>query len=107
MWFFSGEALGAIGNPDVLEVLKQYSTDPVIEVPWPKTPAPAWTSLPWSLVARATAWPGSAGRGQPPGWSQATALFGKTKLIPTLNPARLTRLTSPLPPSPVLMPGSR
>lgn len=31
----AGEALGAIGNPDVLEVLKQYSNDPVIEVPWP------------------------------------------------------------------------
>ncbi|XP_040317924.1 deoxyhypusine hydroxylase [Herpailurus yagouaroundi] len=28
----AGEALGAIGNPEVLEVLKQYSTDPVIEV---------------------------------------------------------------------------
>ncbi|XP_030148326.1 deoxyhypusine hydroxylase isoform X2 [Lynx canadensis] len=27
-----GEALGAIGNPEVLEVLKQYSADPVIEV---------------------------------------------------------------------------
>lgn len=55
VWFFSGEALGAIGNPDVLEVLKQYSTDPVIEVPWPKAPAPAWTSFPRCLVARATA----------------------------------------------------
>jgi hypothetical protein len=29
---FSGEALGAIGNPEVLELLKQYSTDPVVEV---------------------------------------------------------------------------
>lgn len=28
-----GEALGAIGNPKVLELLKQYSKDPVIEVP--------------------------------------------------------------------------
>ncbi|XP_076977298.1 deoxyhypusine hydroxylase [Tamandua tetradactyla] len=28
----AGEALGAIGNPKVLEILKQYSTDPVIEV---------------------------------------------------------------------------
>ncbi|XP_032321872.1 deoxyhypusine hydroxylase isoform X2 [Camelus ferus] len=28
----AGEALGAIGNPEVLELLKQYSTDPVIEV---------------------------------------------------------------------------
>uniref|UniRef100_A0A667FRZ1 deoxyhypusine monooxygenase n=1 Tax=Lynx canadensis TaxID=61383 RepID=A0A667FRZ1_LYNCA len=28
----AGEALGAIGNPEVLEVLKQYSADPVIEV---------------------------------------------------------------------------
>uniref|UniRef100_A0A8C0CTK8 deoxyhypusine monooxygenase n=1 Tax=Balaenoptera musculus TaxID=9771 RepID=A0A8C0CTK8_BALMU len=28
----AGEALGAIGNPEVLEILKQYSTDPVIEV---------------------------------------------------------------------------
>lgn len=28
----SGEALGAIGNPEVLGLLKQYSTDPVIEV---------------------------------------------------------------------------
>ncbi|KAB0391894.1 hypothetical protein E2I00_002111, partial [Balaenoptera physalus] len=26
------EALGAIGNPEVLEILKQYSTDPVIEL---------------------------------------------------------------------------
>ncbi|XP_055969042.1 deoxyhypusine hydroxylase [Sorex fumeus] len=28
----AGEALGAIGNPEVLDILKQYSTDPVIEV---------------------------------------------------------------------------
>lgn len=28
----SGEALGAIGNPDVLDILKRYSQDPVIEV---------------------------------------------------------------------------
>ncbi|XP_004688958.1 PREDICTED: deoxyhypusine hydroxylase [Condylura cristata] len=28
----AGEALGAIGDPEVLEVLKQYSTDPVVEV---------------------------------------------------------------------------
>ncbi|XP_020020274.1 deoxyhypusine hydroxylase isoform X1 [Castor canadensis] len=28
----AGEALGAIGNPEVLELLKQYSTDPVVEV---------------------------------------------------------------------------
>ncbi|XP_026941365.1 deoxyhypusine hydroxylase isoform X1 [Sagmatias obliquidens] len=28
----AGEALGAIGDPEVLEILKQYSTDPVIEV---------------------------------------------------------------------------
>ncbi|XP_071066122.1 deoxyhypusine hydroxylase isoform X1 [Dasypus novemcinctus] len=27
-----GEALGAIGNPEVLELLRQYSTDPVVEV---------------------------------------------------------------------------
>uniref|UniRef100_A0A2I3G9D7 deoxyhypusine monooxygenase n=1 Tax=Nomascus leucogenys TaxID=61853 RepID=A0A2I3G9D7_NOMLE len=30
--FFPGEALGAIGDPEVLELLKQYSSDPVIEV---------------------------------------------------------------------------
>lgn len=28
----AGEALGAIGNLDVLEILKEYSTDPVVEV---------------------------------------------------------------------------
>ncbi|KAM8939816.1 deoxyhypusine hydroxylase [Pelodytes ibericus] len=28
----AGEALGAIGDPEVLELLKEYSTDPVIEV---------------------------------------------------------------------------
>ncbi|XP_004633006.1 deoxyhypusine hydroxylase [Octodon degus] len=28
----AGEALGAIGNPEVLELLKQYSADPVVEV---------------------------------------------------------------------------
>lgn len=28
----AGEALGAIGNPEVLGILKQYSTDPVVEV---------------------------------------------------------------------------
>ncbi|NXF42042.1 DOHH hydroxylase, partial [Nyctibius bracteatus] len=28
----AGEALGAIGNPDVLDVLKRYSADPVVEV---------------------------------------------------------------------------
>ncbi|XP_070649228.1 deoxyhypusine hydroxylase isoform X1 [Bos indicus] len=28
----AGEALGAIGDPEVLEILKQYSTDPVVEV---------------------------------------------------------------------------
>ncbi|XP_069353731.1 deoxyhypusine hydroxylase [Eulemur rufifrons] len=28
----AGEALGAIGNPEVLELLKEYSTDPVVEV---------------------------------------------------------------------------
>ncbi|XP_051033262.1 deoxyhypusine hydroxylase [Phodopus roborovskii] len=28
----AGEALGAIGNPEVLDLLKQYSTDPVVEV---------------------------------------------------------------------------
>uniref|UniRef100_A0A2K6SPB6 deoxyhypusine monooxygenase n=1 Tax=Saimiri boliviensis boliviensis TaxID=39432 RepID=A0A2K6SPB6_SAIBB len=28
----AGEALGAIGDPQVLELLKQYSSDPVIEV---------------------------------------------------------------------------
>ncbi|KFQ28056.1 Deoxyhypusine hydroxylase, partial [Mesitornis unicolor] len=26
------EALGAIGNPDVLDILKRYSEDPVVEV---------------------------------------------------------------------------
>lgn len=29
---FVGEALGAIGNPKVLDLLKQYSEDPVVEV---------------------------------------------------------------------------
>ncbi|KFP04409.1 Deoxyhypusine hydroxylase, partial [Calypte anna] len=28
----AGEALGAIGNPDVLDILKCYSEDPVVEV---------------------------------------------------------------------------
>ncbi|NWH92281.1 DOHH hydroxylase, partial [Aegithalos caudatus] len=28
----AGEALGAIGNPDVLDILKRYSQDPVVEV---------------------------------------------------------------------------
>lgn len=28
----AGEALGAIGNPEVLDLLKQYSSDPVVEV---------------------------------------------------------------------------
>uniref|UniRef100_A0A8C0F199 Deoxyhypusine hydroxylase n=1 Tax=Bubo bubo TaxID=30461 RepID=A0A8C0F199_BUBBB len=28
----AGEALGAIGNPDVLDILKRYSGDPVVEV---------------------------------------------------------------------------
>lgn len=28
----AGEALGAIGNPEVLELLRQYSADPVVEV---------------------------------------------------------------------------
>ncbi|KAM5230472.1 deoxyhypusine hydroxylase isoform 2-T3 [Hipposideros larvatus] len=28
----AGEALGAIGDPEVLEILKEYSTDPVVEV---------------------------------------------------------------------------
>lgn len=28
----SGEALGAIGNPGVLDILKRYSQDPVVEV---------------------------------------------------------------------------
>uniref|UniRef100_A0A8C9A9F8 Deoxyhypusine hydroxylase n=1 Tax=Prolemur simus TaxID=1328070 RepID=A0A8C9A9F8_PROSS len=28
----AGEALGAIGNPEVLELLKEYSTDPIVEV---------------------------------------------------------------------------
>nr|XP_004654772.2 deoxyhypusine hydroxylase [Jaculus jaculus] len=28
----AGEALGAIGNPEVLELLKQYASDPVVEV---------------------------------------------------------------------------
>lgn len=28
----AGEALGAIGDPEVLEILKQYSSDPVVEV---------------------------------------------------------------------------
>ncbi|OBS60298.1 hypothetical protein A6R68_08545 [Neotoma lepida] len=27
----AGEALGAIGNPEVLDLLKQYCTDPVVE----------------------------------------------------------------------------
>lgn len=45
-WFFSGEALGAIGDPEVLEILKQYSTDPVVEVrgqalPLPLSPHPS------------------------------------------------------------------
>lgn len=45
--FFSGEALGAIGDLEVLEILKQYSTDPVVEVTWPGPPfpAPACTNL--------------------------------------------------------------
>ncbi|MBV96158.1 Deoxyhypusine hydroxylase, partial [Eschrichtius robustus] len=34
-----GEALGAIGNPEVLEILKQYSTDPVIEAAPPQVPS--------------------------------------------------------------------
>ncbi|XP_017703461.1 PREDICTED: deoxyhypusine hydroxylase [Rhinopithecus bieti] len=70
----AGEALGAIGDPEVLELLKQYSSDPVIEVtrpplvslpvsgPWEALPSPApalaWSSLKPSpsLVARATIW---------------------------------------------------
>ncbi|KGL89680.1 Deoxyhypusine hydroxylase, partial [Charadrius vociferus] len=28
----AGEALGAIGNPNVLDILKRYSEDPVVEV---------------------------------------------------------------------------
>ncbi|KAM9480287.1 deoxyhypusine hydroxylase-like isoform 2-T2 [Salvelinus alpinus] len=30
----AGEALGAIGNLEVLDILKEYSEDPVIEPPW-------------------------------------------------------------------------
>lgn len=32
----SGEALGAIGNPEVLDILKRYSQDPVVEVSFPR-----------------------------------------------------------------------
>lgn len=32
----AGEALGAIGDPAVLELLKEYSQDPVIEVGVPQ-----------------------------------------------------------------------
>ncbi|ELV09279.1 Deoxyhypusine hydroxylase [Tupaia chinensis] len=38
----AGEALGAIGNPEVLELLKQYSSDPVTEVTSPAPPQPLW-----------------------------------------------------------------
>lgn len=37
---FLGEALGAIGDPEVLDILKQYSTDPVVEVTRPGPPSP-------------------------------------------------------------------
>uniref|UniRef100_A0A2K6M4T2 Deoxyhypusine hydroxylase n=1 Tax=Rhinopithecus bieti TaxID=61621 RepID=A0A2K6M4T2_RHIBE len=58
----AGEALGAIGDPEVLELLKQYSSDPVIEVtrpplvslpvsgPWEALPSPA-PALAWSTSA--------------------------------------------------------
>lgn len=32
LFLFLGEALGAIGDPSVLDLLKEYSQDPVIEV---------------------------------------------------------------------------
>ena len=32
LWPCAGEALGAIGIPKVLDVLREYSSDPVIEV---------------------------------------------------------------------------
>ena len=31
---FLGEALGAIGSTEVLDILEEYSKDPVIEVKW-------------------------------------------------------------------------
>ena len=32
MFYITGEALGAIGKPESLELLQHYSQDPVIEV---------------------------------------------------------------------------
>ena len=32
---FPGEALGAIGDPEALAILEQYSKDPVVEVKIP------------------------------------------------------------------------
>lgn len=83
--FFSGEALGAIGDPEVLEILKQYSTDPVVEVTH-RHPIPTP-----SRVQKLTSDPVSGCQGDhlaqgcqeglQSGWTPATAPLGKTELF--------------------------
>lgn len=47
----SGEALGAIGNPGVLDILKRYSQDPVIEVSFLRGHF-LWMQRGWSFLGR-------------------------------------------------------
>lgn len=71
---FSGEALGAIGDPGVLDVLKQYCADPVVEVMLPGClPGPTWASL--RICGHCLA---SLGCGQGSGCARAAAPLGQT-----------------------------
>ncbi|XP_029071496.1 deoxyhypusine hydroxylase isoform X2 [Monodon monoceros] len=100
----AGEALGAIGDPEVLEILKQYSTDPVIEVtqPLPHPPpcfAPRNRPQTLCLVARVTTRPRDAERGPLPhsrwqrraswpsgGWSGCSSTAGSRWLRGPTSP---------------------
>lgn len=58
--------MGAIGDPEVLDILKQYSTDPVVEVtgPGPPSPCPRLDQpQTLGLFAMMTTWLGILGRG--------------------------------------------
>ncbi|OWK12355.1 DOHH [Cervus elaphus hippelaphus] len=70
----AGEALGAIGDPEVLEILKQYSTDPVVEStqsPSVFLELPLWPGRCWDIT---TTWT-QGGSAEGAGLRCGSALF--------------------------------
>ncbi|XP_077832524.1 deoxyhypusine hydroxylase isoform X1 [Macaca mulatta] len=95
----AGEALGAIGDPEVLELLKQYSSDPVIEVTRPplvSLPGPRGPPGPTAVcLLPPRRWPRPASW-LCAGWSGCSSTAGSRRQDPTSPwtlPRRLRSVT--------------